>query len=219
MNEIISINNKIQIGIIDYLCRHKAAQFSDMRPAKIQTNLFSYHVTKLLSADVIKKQNTTYELADKGIQYVHRVLEHPSVQIQPSIKLAFVIQNGDGDVLLRRANEEVWDLPYSVADIDKFSLAETANAYIETLNVSPSSLRHVGDCYLRLVNQKAILDSHLVHVFRLQADDIAETDQRKYIGLHSLGDYKLAPGVEPIMSRTFFGDDFFFEEFEESPLY
>lgn len=218
MNDFQSIKNKIQLQIIEYLFHHGASRFRSLRPARIDSNLLSYHLTKLVHQGYIKKDGDEYQLADKGWQYVDRVLAYPSVRMQPDIKMAFVIQNDDGDVLLLQSNE-AWQLPQEPAHIDDKSVTAAALGYIQSIFDNVLLLRHAGDAYLRVRRDDTQLSRTLFHVFRAEVRGATTVHNGKWVGLHSLPNYQLTPGTDAIISRSFFGDGFFFEEFTESPLY
>lgn len=55
----------------------------------------------------------------------------------------------------------------------------------------------------------------LVHVFRCQSDGIEQNENQILVQPRDLSKYKLAPAVDKIIARTFFGDEYFFEEFIE----
>ena len=56
----------------------------------------------------------------------------------------------------------------------------------------------------------------LVHLFRLENDDVTMTERLVWARPHKLKDYNLAPAVEKIVARAFFRDPYFFEEFAEA---
>ncbi|MDN5819785.1 MAG: hypothetical protein L0H38_03475, partial [bacterium] len=60
---------------------------------------------------------------------------------------------------------------------------------------------------------KKVHSSTLAHVFRHYSDDVDETSRLKWMRPHKLDQVELEPAVEDIMTRTFFRDPYFFEEF------
>ena len=53
----------------------------------------------------------------------------------------------------------------------------------------------------------------LAHIVRFETDAIAATDELMWVEPLDLPKQTLAPAVEEIVSRSFFGDEFYFEEF------
>lgn len=212
----------IQKSIIDVLMHKKYARFRDMRPGDVDTNLYSYHLKLLQKRGFVKKASEGYTLDEQGLLFVDRVsTKSLKIRTQPKIITMLVVQNSNGDILLfkrkRQPYADLWTLPYGKLHIDDVSVIAAAQRECsEKIGLTGVSPRHVGDCYIRIVDGEQVMMSTLVHVCAFNTDDIAETDTLVWARPHKLANYALAPAVEAIMSRTFFGDDFFFEEFEEA---
>ncbi len=198
----------------------KIARFRDMRPPKTDTNLYSYHLNQLLKAGFVKKTDAGYTLGTKGLVYVDRLSsEKTLVRQQPKIITLLVIQNSDGGVLLqRRAKQpfiDTWTAPSGKLHMDDPTvLAAAQREAYDKLGVTQRELRHAGDCYLRVMDSDDTITLTLVHVFAFERDDIPMTDDLVWAKPHKLHRYDLAPAVEQIITRTFFRDPFFFEEFQ-----
>ena len=76
--------------------------------------------------------------------------------------------------------------------------------------------RHIGDCYIRVTSGGELFSNTLVHVLRFERDDIATHENMQWVRPHKLSQLKLAPAVQEIVARSFFNDQFFFEEFDVS---
>lgn len=220
MFEFEFVNHHIQRYILSILMHQKYARFRDLRPPRTDTNLFSYHLQSLLKKGFIDKTEQGYHLAPKGLGYVDRVSsETVNVRQQPKIITMLVVQNSNGDLLLQRRTKQpyidTWTLPYGKLHLDDRSLAEAAKREAhEKLNLADQPLTHVGDCYIRARLDGEILSSTLAHIFRFNRDDIDLGDDLVWARPHKLGQVELAPAVEPIVARVFFGDEHFFEEFD-----
>ncbi len=221
MIEQASITHHIQKHIIDVLMFHETARFRDLRPPRVDTNLFSYHLKLLIKSHLVKKIDGGYTLDADGLAYVDRVSSvSRSVRAQPKIITMYVVQNSDGDVLLWKRKRQpyinVWTLPYGKLHIDDGSLYEAARREIgEKMNIKDEQpLRHVGDCYIRVTSKDDLLSTTLAHIFRFERNEIDLGATMMWVKPHKLSDYKLAPAVEAIVARSFFNDPFFFEEFE-----
>ena len=89
-----NINHHIQKHIIGVLYRQKYARFRDLRPPKVDTNLYSYHLKKLISQGIVRKIVQGYTLDKKGLLYSDRVSqENMTVRTQPKIVTMLVVQN------------------------------------------------------------------------------------------------------------------------------
>jgi len=219
MVEFISVNHHIQKHILDVLMYQKAARFRDLRPPRTDTNLFTYHLNNLVKMGMVNKIDGGYTLSADGLAYVDRVsTEKKVIRSQPKIITMLVVQNSDGDILLQRRTKqpyiETWSLPYGKLHIEDTSVKSAAQREaFEKLGLQNQAVEHAGDCYIRVIASDELLSSTLAHVFRFYRDDITLGDDLVWARPHRLGDVTLAPAVEEIMARTFFKDDFFFEEF------
>ena len=88
----------------------------------------------------------------------------------------------------------------------------------EKLGYTPKSVKHIGDCYIVARTNgsgkaPAIQSRTLAHISRFETDGIKAGETLQWTKPLKLGTLKLAPAVEQIVARAFFGDDFFFEEF------
>lgn len=214
------IQHHIQRHIMAVLTYKEYARFSEMRPKGIDSNAYSYHLTKLLKNEIILKNGAQYTLSQTGLTYVDRVsADSKKVRTQPKIITMLVVQNGNGDILLQQRNKQPyinqWTLPYGKLHIDDNSVKAAAERELhEKLGIESTKLVHAGDCYIRVKDDASILTSTLAHIFKFYSDDIAESDTVQWVRPHKLMNYSLAPAVEQIVARTFFNDPFFFEEFE-----
>jgi ADP-ribose pyrophosphatase YjhB (NUDIX family) len=220
MIELTEVNHVIQKNILSTLMKRRVARFRDMRPPKTDTNLYSYHLTKLLKSGLVKKTEDGYTLGVAGLIYVDRLNEHSLfVRTQPKIITMLVIQNSNGDLLLQKRKKQpyidTWSLPYGKLHNEDVSLENAAKREaLEKLKVVDQNVKHAGDCYIRVKQDDRLLTSTLAHVFTFNRDDIATNESLQWVRPHKLKQYDLAPCVEEIVARTFFRDPFFFEEFE-----
>jgi len=245
MFEQDDIHHHIERSILGYLMSHEFARFRDLRPENVETNLFSYHLKLLQKADYVTKQPEGYTLSRRGLVYVDRVnAEKMRVRTQPKIITMLLVQDGYGKVLIQRRSKQpyinTWTLPYGKLHIDDISVLDAARREsLEKLEFDPHKLRHVGDCYITVMNgQRTVqpVDSQgdlqedatihintksvpvvetrtLAHMVRFETDAITATDTLQWVDPLELVKLRLAPAVEQIVTRAFFGDTFFFEEF------
>jgi len=222
MFEHKTIDHFIQKHILKVLMFNETARFRDLRPPKVDTNLFSYHLTLLVRNKFVKKVDGGYQLDSLGLNYVDRVsLDKNAIRVQPKIITMLLIQNSEGEVLLQRRAKQpyanTWTLPYGKVHIDDASLLSSARREAdEKLHYQPADLTHAGDCYIRVFDDKEIISATLAHIFKFESDDIQLNDQIMWLRPEDLNNYKLSPAVEQIIARSFFNDPYFFEEFSES---
>ncbi|MGV9001423.1 MAG: NUDIX hydrolase [Candidatus Saccharimonadaceae bacterium] len=220
MIESVSINHHIQKHILDVLMYQRVSRFRDLRPLKTDTNLFTYHLNSLVKTGVVDKVAGGYALSLTGLSYVDRVsTEKKTIRTQPKIITMLVIQNGEGDILLQKRKKQpfidTWTLPYGKLHVEDLSVERAAQREaFEKLGLENPEMEHAGDCYIRVHANGVLLSSTLAHVFRFYKDDMLTSDELVWARPHKLHEYELAPAVEDIMTRTFFKDPFFFEEFD-----
>jgi ADP-ribose pyrophosphatase YjhB (NUDIX family) len=219
MTESVEVRHNIQKHILGVLLRQKMARFSEMRPPRTDSNLYSYHLTQLLKAKLVKKFAGGYTLDTLGLIYVDRLnADKMFVRQQPKIVTMFVIQNTEGDVLLQQRGKQPyidkWTLPNGKVHITDSSvpLAARREAY-EKLKMFVDDLTHAGDCYIRVNYGDTTMTVTLAHIFTFNSDEIEVNDRLKWMQPHKLHTLELAPGIEEIIARTFFRDPFFFEEY------
>jgi ADP-ribose pyrophosphatase YjhB (NUDIX family) len=223
MIEQMTLTHHIQKQIVSVLMYQKFARFRDLRPPKIDTNLFSYHLKLLQKNKFIDKTPDGYTLTQKGILYIDRVTTSTlDVRSQPKIITMLLVQNSSGDILLFRRRRQpytnTWTLPYGKLHIDDQSLLQAAHREAnEKLALDDENLEiiHAGDCYIRIRDDNETLMTTLSHIFRFNSDDVVLNDYLQWVQPHKLHTIKLAPAVEKIVARAFFKDPYFFEEFEE----
>ncbi len=216
------VKHNIQKNILSTLMHQKTARFRDMRPPRVDTNLYSYHLTQLLKGGMVKKVDDGYTLDVAGLIYVDRVNEDKLfVRNQPKIVTMFVIQNSEGDILLQRRTKQPfidsWNLPNGKLHNDDANVHMAARREArEKLGVVDQEMRHAGDCYIRVTQNGEQVILTLAHVFAFYRDNIETNEHTQWMRPHKLMQLDLAPGVEQIMTRTFFRDPFYFEEFEHN---
>lgn len=225
MFEQKSLQHHIQKFIVGVLIHKKHARFRDLRPPKTDTNLFSYHLKVLMKENWVEKTDLGYTLSKNGLAYVDRVsIEKLNIRSQPKIITMLLIQNSEGDVLVQKRSKQpyidTWTLPYGKTHIDDDSIEIGARREsLEKLNYTPEVIRHVGDAYIRVVIEGELLSTTLAHVFRFETDSIETNDSLQWVQPLKLPRLNLAPAVEDIVARSFFGDKHFFAEFTHDWVY
>lgn len=225
MFEQDTIKHHIDRSIVEYLQHHEYARFSELRPKKIDTNHFTYHLKSLMKSGYIIKTDEGYTLDRRGLIYVDRASAATmKLRTQPKIITMLVIKDKDGRVLLHQRRKQpyinTWTLPYGKFHIDDTSVTAAAMREArEKLGYSPSAVNHIGDCYIVVRQNDAQSDGHsiesrtLAHIMMLEANDITINEQLMWADLSEFKELELAPAVELIIRRTLGSNGFFFEEF------
>ena len=212
MNDIKEVKHIIQKNILSILTEQKIARFRDMRPARVDSNLYSYHLKLLQKNRLIEKNAEGYSLSKSGQAFI--VASSQNIKI---VTMA-VIQNGYGGVLMyqkiRQPFIEQWTLPFGKVHNDDTNIMAAAQREVrEKIGPVSIDLRHAGDCYIRVRHEDRVKISTLAHVFYGTTELDLATDHLKWIKPHEIDALDAAPAIKEIIARTFFRDPYFFEEF------
>ena len=219
MFENDTLKHHIQRQIVRLLMFREFARFSDLCPPRVDTNLFSYHLKLLQKQGYVAKTDQGYTLSRMGLRYVDRISsDKMQMRTQPKIITMLLVQDGYGKVLLQKRTKQpyinTWTLPYGKLHINDATLLDAARREArEKLDFDPHKLRHVGDCYIRVMADGEVESTTLAHIIRFETDAIPAADHLQWVEPLDLPKLRLAPAVEQIVSRSFFGEEFFFEEF------
>jgi ADP-ribose pyrophosphatase YjhB (NUDIX family) len=216
------LKHPIQRYIIQELEKSKYRRFRDLRPAGVDTNLYSYHLKLLQKQHIVVKEPDGYTFDVKAALKIDELASDTDIfRRKIPVLVQYVVQNGAGDILLSKLRHQPfadqWTLPSGAVHDEAISIEDFAMQVVNRkLGVESIGLEHAGDCYIRIISNDEVLTSTFVHVFRFESDAIIENDYLKWARPHKLMDYNLAPCVEQVMTRAFFRDTHFFEEFTES---
>lgn len=218
MIEKTDVKHKVKKHILSILVHQKTARFRDMRPPRVDANLYSYHLGQLVKGRYIRKMDNAYTLDTIGLIYASRIGTEKPSDLQLQTKVLFVIQNSDGGILLQKVARQPhinqWSLPSGDVQITDSSVLSSAQRIMfDQLKMFQDDIRHAGDCYVRVHYGDTPLSVMLAHVFAFETDDIGTTDQLQWVRPHKLQTIDLVPGTEEIIARTFFRDPFYFEDY------
>ena len=208
-----NITHHIQQHVMSVLESGQVVRFRDLRLPDVDTNLLSYHIGLLCKRDMISKTADGYVLASAGMVYFG---QRPPAKPQVDVRVMLVVQNSDGDILMQKQSGgagERWGLPQSELQVGDTSIQSAAKNLAATKLSAEFSPAHAGECYVRTIDGQKVTTSTLAHVFRHYSDDIAESETIRWMRPHKLGQVELVPGTEDVMTRTFFRDPHFFEEY------
>ena len=124
-----------------------------------------------------------------------------------------------GDVLLYQKLRQPfiarWTLPVGKVHADDMSIMAAAEREVaEKIGGLDVVIRHAGDCYIRVLHDGEPTITTFAHVFYGAVKDGSIADHLQWVKLRELDSYDTAPGVQDIVARTLFGDEFFFEEYQ-----
>ena len=215
-----SVTHHIQKHILSVLLHQEFARFRDLRPPRVDTNLFSYHLKLLQRHKFIERVDRGYTLSLAGLSYVDRVnADKLFVRQQPKVVTMLLVRDPSGRILLQKRTKQpyinTWTLPYGKVHIDDETVSSGAKreAY-EKLGLVSVSPHHVGDAYIRVHAQEEVLSSTLAHICRLDVESHEESGNVQWVESQDLNTLTLAPAVEQIVKRSVGGENFFFAEYK-----
>lgn len=210
----------IQRHILDVLRRQEFARFRDLRPKGVDSNAFSYHLTRLLKDGLVDKREEGYTLSIQGIAHIDRVSSiDVRVRRQPKIMTMTVVRNERGGVLVRRKLTQPMinqlTFPTGMLHMDDATIADAAYREVrEKMGVVlPELPQHIGDCYMAIRHEGHVLMNSLMHVFMIDVrkQDVAIHDDMFWRNLDDLDDAapatrKIASVIKKGVSQRFFAE-------------
>lgn len=184
----------------------ETARFTDMRPPRVDSNAYSYHLKVLLREQLIVKKSDRYALSTKGLSYIDRVsTERFMLRDQPKVVTMLLVRDTVGRVLLMKRQKQPfinkWTLPYGKLHIDDISVVAAAKREAhEKLGLDDIDAVHISNCYIRVNTPESdALTSTLVHLFKVNADTVSDSHECLWTNVADLGSYALGPAVEQIV--------------------
>lgn len=210
--------HQIKRYIIKYLTNQAVARFSELRPPRTDSNLFSYHLKALLTEGLIEKCAGGYTLTPAGLFLVDRIsVERTGPRLQPKILTMTVLQDGAGRVgLLERAKQPFiggWTLPSGKLHLEE-SLGEAAGRELcEKTGLEGVTLRHAGDMYIHAYIGDVLVSSVLAHVFHGRLEGELAEGRLHFASPDEAAALPLLPGVGQAIEKTLLmGEERFFSE-------
>lgn len=219
MFEQYIIEHHIQKCILQVLVRTEFARYRDMRPEKTDSNLYAYHLKRLISSGYIKKTDAGYTLSNKGLRYVEYASSTSmKVRPQPKITTATLLKDANGRVLLtKRARQpyiNYYGLPLGKVHYNRDgSILDAAIRELhEKTGVIYKDLSHVGDTYLKIHVDEVLVSDILVHVFSAECDKtVVINDSSMWIDKKDFDKISIIPGVKELVELTESSGRFFEE--------
>lgn len=198
----------IQHYILTKLSVTKWARFSEMRPPKVDSNAYSYHLKLLQKQGLVEKHlEKGYRLSPKGMTQVDRMSTNElQMRLQPKIITMCVIRNEKDEVMLLAKSKQPFIKAWTFAS-GKFHMedgsvrAAMVREIAERVDIAPNeTLNHVADVYINASISGQLVSSILAHTFvmRVQQSQIKRTDVMWVDGKHWKG-LQLAPGVKEVL--------------------
>lgn len=160
----------IQKHILKILTNQATARFSELRPPRTDTNLFSYHLKSLLKIGLVAKNERQYTLSAEGLLYVDRISsERFEQRAQPKIITVGVLRDEEGRIaLVKRTKQpfiDTWGLPSGKLHLGEAVAQAARREVLEKTGIDAGELTHAGDAYINTSIDGVLVSSVLAHVF------------------------------------------------------
>ncbi|MEO6761215.1 MAG: NUDIX hydrolase [Candidatus Saccharimonadales bacterium] len=197
----------IQYSILESLINHKTQRFSEMRPPRVDSNLFQYHLGKLIKDGYVTKAPEGYSLSGEGLYYADRQSSLLKAErIQAKIVTLLIIRNKNGEILLRQKLRQPflgsYLLPAGKIHAGEQVTEAAHREMAEKTGLAGIDLGMSGTVHNTIMSGDVIVSEYYGYLFR------GSYDGQIGDGLHwyKPGDnIELTPGVEQVLATKFGG--------------
>lgn len=219
MIELNNIEHYIQKHILYVLSRQEFARYCEMRPEKTDSNLYAYHLGRLLASGYVCKTSQGYSLSLKGMQYIEYASSNINLRLQSKITTAIVLSNNDGEILLVKRHKQpfinYYGLPIGKVHSDKDNNINEAaeRELLEKTGIKLNELNHIGDVYLKTQIKDTQISDIFAHVFYKKISKFVVDDDQDLVWANEkyLKSKDIIPGVREIIELSSSGKYFFKE--------
>ena len=191
----------IQKYILDKLITAQYLRNRDMRPPHTESNLYQYHLKRLIDSGYIEKQSEGYTLSTKGLQYADRhSSELKSERPQPKLVTVLLLENEAGEVLLIPRKKQpfigMYNLPSGKIHEGESLLEAGRRELAEKVGITDEiNLQTSGTVHLTVMDGAEIISESYGFILRAQIKQILTI---KEFGCLSTQGIVLMPGVREI---------------------
>jgi 8-oxo-dGTP pyrophosphatase MutT (NUDIX family) len=206
---IDEISHYIEREILRALTVRETARFSEMRPTRVDSNLYSYHLKKLVRTGYIEKCDVGYRLSLKGLAYVDKValdIFRIVTHMQPKITSSIMLKNEKKQILLTKRDKQpfinYWGLPLGKVHFEDETVEMAAERELyEKTGIALKDLEHAGDCYLRTSRGGMLISNVLTHVFTksVRSSAVELSINSAWFNREDLGAPEIIPGINQMV--------------------
>jgi 8-oxo-dGTP pyrophosphatase MutT (NUDIX family) len=189
-----------------------------MRPEKVDSNLYAYHLNRLVLNGYVEKENKLYRLSLKGLRYIEYTSGSVKINNQPKITTAVIVKDGKDNILLTKRLKQPYINYYGLplgkihSNKDNSILDAAIRELYEKTGIKHKKMKHVGDAYLKIYIKDVMISDLLAHVFLASIKNKVQTnDSTIWVTKSDLANIKLIPGVKEIIKLADSKDRFFEE--------
>lgn len=192
----------IQYSILVQLMKSKICRFSQLKPKGVESNLFQYHLKKLIKDGYTIKVNGGYTLSTRGLYAAdHHSFELKTTRPQPKIVTLIRIYNENGDVLLLPKLNQPFIDSYHLPAGKVHEGEKTKDAAIreakEKVGINTNELAYVATIHNTIMQNSDIISEYYGFIFDGKQSH-ATIESIWYNS--SMSHITLAPSVQEIIS-------------------
>lgn len=144
-------------------------RFARLKPEDVESNLFMYHLRRLLADGMIVKAGTGYRLSAAGKRYADKLSwKTLSPRSQPKIVTMVACRNRHGEWLVyrrwRQPFRSLISFPHGKLHMGE-NIQEAAERELYEKTKLKGALTHRGEVYLRVYQDGEVISHTLCHVF------------------------------------------------------
>lgn len=215
----------IRKKIIDLLTYSEVLRYAELKPPRIESNLFAYHLKALIGDGYIKKlKSGGYTLSAQGKAHVDRLSgETLKIRLQSKIITLLVLKNSKDQFLFAIRKHQPYihkvALPSGKIHLQEKLESAARRELKEKTGLSDIDLRHAGVANIAITEGGEFISEVLAHVFTGTTD--AEVSHRTgggrvqpiWASFEDFEDSQLVPGTKEITKLVDSGE-FFFKELD-----
>jgi 8-oxo-dGTP pyrophosphatase MutT (NUDIX family) len=166
------VEHHIQLEILRKLSLAASLRFSELKPDGMESNIFMYHLNKLMKGGYVQKKNGAYQLGIHGLRYADNIIS--STQFRPALHpkplVVIVLSNAAGQLLMvRRHTQPYIDTYMFLSGKQHFGedpLPHARRELLEKAKLSDVVLTRRGLVDYRIRNEQDEVITHIIgHVY------------------------------------------------------
>jgi len=197
----------IKRHIMSSLTFKKWCKFSEMRPDKVDSNLYNYHLRSLIKDGWIEKvESKGYRLTPRGLRFADLVSPKTfQTQLQAKTIIMMLIKNPKGEVMLWKRKKQPfidsWTLPNGKTHYEDPSLAVSVERDCDKFfGDKPTSYKHIGVVEVNAKVKDKVISHIIAQLYSVEINpDSPVPEQTQWFNMDDIKKLRLAPAVEDIL--------------------
>ena len=193
--------HNIQYAILTLLMSNKVRRFSELRPDRVDSNLFQYHLKKLITDGYVEKIVGGYTLSARGLNYADRHSSSLKAErAQPKIIAIVIVRNAKGEILVVQKPQQPWLGTYHIPAGKVHDGEPAAEAgqreLLEKTGLNLDDIQQIASVHVTIRLGDIVVSEYYGIVMRCDYDGALTVGQ-----WHTAGDeLELCPSVSEVMS-------------------